>query len=328
MLKYILSLFKEKEFFPGVAGDGITENSPVYEFNEVVGKSAVPTFGEPKGIKYPYQYQYTSSSCVGFSVAKIVCILYHQYSGKKVKFSGGWFYRQRYNLPAEGMWFFDIARLASKGAVLEELLPSEGLTERQMNSLEIDDFHVNMADAFKLPEAWINLPIDFDTTCATHEKTNKPVMVWFKFGRNEFFRRKKPIILQKKSHSELPYQHSVVVIDTYTKDGEDIILIEDSADPEEFYQKEITREFFNERCTLARHPRDFKFLKGNKQVYDGSIISVQKILQSEGMFPIGIPFAENVGKFTREGLRKFQSKYGLPITGNLDESTRTMLSTY
>ena len=325
MLNYIKSLFAPKEFFPGIIGDGITETSPVYGFKEMVGASAPATFGEPKGIKYPYQFQATSSSCVGFSMAKIVSILYYKATGQMVKFSGGWYYAQRVNKPTEGMWFYDIANLAQKGAVPEYLLPSEGLSEKQMNNLEINDFHYNTADAFSVNDVWVDLPLDFDTVAATIEKTDKPIMVWFKFGKGEFFRQLIPRIVNKLSRDEQPWQHSVDAIDAYTRDGVDYILIEDSADPEQFYQKEITREFFNARCTLARYPRKLKYAKGEKSLYDGTIISAQKALQAEGFFPLNVPFAENVGKVTRESLRKFQSHYGLQITGQLDEATKEVL---
>lgn len=325
MLNFLRNLFKEKDIFTGVLGDGITENSPVYDFTEAVGASSKATFGAPKGIKYPYQYQYLSSGCVAFTQAKITLILYYKETQKMIKFSAKWFYEQRANFPTEGMWFYDIANLANKGAVPEDLLPSHGLTESEMNSKAITEFHENVADAFSIPNAWVNLPLDFDTVAATLEKTDKPVMVWFKFGKGEFFKKLIPVILKNVGVDELPWQHSVTAIDAYTRDGVDYILIEDSADPEAFYQKEITREFFNARCTLARHPRNFKYAIGDKVPYDGTIISAQKILQAEGLFPVGIPFAENVGKFTREALRKFQSKYGLPITGQLDETTKNLL---
>lgn len=325
MLNYIKSLFAPKEFFPGIIGDGVTEASPVYDFDEMVGASAPATFGKPKGIKFPYNFQYLSSGCVGFSMAKMVCILYYMATGQVVEFSGGWFYTRRINKPVEGMWFYNIADLAQEGAVPEYLLPSNGLSEKEMNNLEINDFHFNIADAFSVPDAWVNLPLDFDTVAATYIKTGKPIMVWFKFGKSEFFRQLIPRIVNKLSRDEQPWQHSVVLVDAYTRDGVDYILIEDSADPEQFYQKEITREFFNARCTLARYPRRLKYAKGEKTLYDGTIISAQKALQSEGFFPLNVPFAENVGKVTRESLRKFQSHYGLQITGQLDEATKEVL---
>jgi hypothetical protein len=251
-----------------------------------VGVSATPNFPVKKTTeleKFTYQGQLKQSSCVAFTMAKIAQILYYRFSGRKIKFSPGFYYPRRLNKPSLGMYFTDITALASEGACLYDLLPCEGMTEEQINNLRVEDYHKQSADAFALPKDWIDT-VDFDTTAATLEKTKKPVMLWFSFGPGEFFGTSKPKILGNNK----PWHHSVCATESFTdmNSGIQYIKIEDSADKENYYEKYITREFFNSRCWLHAYPRNFVFTKEQTiPVYTGTVKSMQAVLQALGHFP-------------------------------------------
>lgn len=317
----ILSVLSERQTqYLGIRGDNQSEtpNPGVHEFGEIVGASAPASFPNKKWsdvATYFKQYQWTQSSCVAHTLAKICSILYFKYKGALVKFSPGFWYRQRFNFPEEGMWFGDIQKLGQQGALLYDLMPTEGLNEIDLNNLKIEQYHKDVADGFKLPENWVNVPIDFDTVAATLEKTGKPMMVWFRFGRGEWFGQSVP----KKMTSDLVFAHSVTAIESYSLNGVQYIRVEDSAESEK-WQKDITRDFFS-RCYLARYPINFKFIQGDKPIFDGSIISLQKCLVYELILPSNITFAENVGPLTSKGLITFQKKYGLLETGRFDTAT-------
>lgn len=315
----------EDEFFSGVLGvPNDTEN--IIDFSEIVATSATPLFKKKKESEvrsFPYQYQYTSSSCVSFGMAKVALILYYLKTGRIVKFSPGFWYKRRKNYPQEGMIIDDIENLASTGSLIYDLLPCEGFTEDQMNDLTIEQYHYDSADAFAIPTNWVKLPIDFDTVAASIEKTGKGVKLWFNIATGEFFRNKTPVYKGTKVVS----RHEVVAVDAYTNEkGEQVIRIEDSADPQNFYQKDITRNFFNKRCILARYPVRFKFQADiHRPVYDGSIISLQKVLLYEGFFPSNVDFVESYGKLTRKGVVSFQEKYGIDTTGTVGPITKAKL---
>lgn len=307
----------------GVIGKGeFTEG--VYPQSDVVAKVARPLFRTIKSLdearKFPYQYQDGTSGCVAFTISKIGTVLYHIKTGRIIKFSPAFIYVPRINAPEEGMVFDDAQYLASKGLCLYDLLPCEGISEKEINSLIIEDYHKQSADAFAFPKNWVELPLDFDTVASTIENTQKPIMLWFSFGPKEFFGTQYPRIVQQRGI----WNHSVTAVDAFTLNGVEYILIEDSADKENIYRKLISRSFFN-RCWLARYPINFKFAITDKPVYDGSIISVQKIMQYDKCFPSNIPFAENWGPVSRDSMKKWQDKYAINPTGLLDSVTVSIL---
>jgi hypothetical protein len=313
MWNFIKQLFtKKEEWIPGVLSEGDLGNN-IHSFEEGVGISATPRFPLKKISeleKFTYQYQARQSSCVAFTTAKIAQILYYRLTGRKVKFSPGFYYSRRFNKPELGMFFSDIKTLASEGACLYDLLPCEGLTEEQINNLEIEEYHKQSADAFALPKDWIDT-IDFDTTAATISKTKKPVMLWFSFGPGEWFGTSKPKILG----NDKKYHHSVCATETFTElpSGIQYIKIEDSADTEKYYEKYITREFFNDRCWLHVYPRNFKFTKEkNIPIFTGTVKSMQAILQALGYFPDDKTLLTGFwGSITDNAVSEFCKAYGL-----------------
>jgi len=324
----IIEFFKNLFFPPKVPFYGIIDKyiTPIYDFKEVVASANVPTFNGVNGDgsirKFPYQYQDGSSSCVAFTCSKIATVLYYLLKGVIVKFSPGFFYVQRSNKPQGGMHINDIVKIAStKGCLIGDLMPSEGISESQINALEIEQYQFDSADAFKLPDAWVELPLNFDIIASTIEATKKPIMVWFAFGPAELFGTIFPRILNNGNDR----RHSMTLVDT-SRNYNNSLVIEDSADKETWYQKFVDRTFFK-KCILARYPINFKFAIGQTEIiYTGTIASLQDILRSEGFFPTNIQSTGVFGAITKESLAKFQKAHGIsPALGVFGPITKAYL---
>ncbi len=303
----------------GILGDGHYDN--LVRFNEMVAFSAEPQFkvkNQAEWRKFPYQYQASTSACVAFTISKIATVLYNNISNYIVKFSPAFYYVRRFNKPNEGMAFANAVDLAKTGALPYDLLPCENLTEKDINKLEVKDYHLKVADAFEFPHNWVELPVDFETVAATIEVTNKAIMLWFKFGPQEFFNQQIPVVLNKLNI----WKHSVTAVDAFTYNGVKYLLIEDSASKEGVYRKLVTKEFFNNKCILARYPINFKFALGEERPhYTGTITSLQDCLKFEGFFPKNVESTGIVGKITKDALKQFQTKYALLVTGDVNNPT-------
>jgi len=314
---------RHEDFFPGIVSRG--DSHRFFPQSEVVASIARPEFkakSENEIRSFPYQYQGKKSACVAYTIAKILTILYYLKTNRIVKFSPTPIYSQRVNKPGEGMIFSDARMLAGRGTVPDTVIPSDELTEEEMTNYELDEIIKNAADGFAVSEDWVELPIDFDVVASTIEKTGKGIMLWFYFGPKEFFGIKIP----KSILSVFTWwRHSVTGVDAFSRELIEYLRIEDSADKEHLYKKDINREFFNSRCILAAYPIEFKFETKGGATYNGTLISLQKCLQSQGFFPMNVPFAERLGPVTRDSLKKFQTKYGLQVTGTLTEETRYLI---
>lgn len=329
ILEFLKKLFGKKEEVRNFGVLGIGEPlDTVYKQEDVVAKIAQAEFKPKSRLEWRTffrQWQDGCSGCVAFTKAKIASILYFLKTGRKVKFTPGFDYTQRANRPGEGMYFSDIVKLASKGCLLYDLMPCEGFSEGQMNSLVVEQYHRDAADAFMFPDTWVTIdPKDFNAIASTIEKTGKGIMLWFTFGPGEFFSTQKP----KYLNSDNPWAHSVTAVDAFTFEGKKYILIEDSAENNEnLYQKLIDEEFLLKKCYLAAYPINFKFAIGTdgKPSYDGSIISLQKCLRYEGKFPENVAYVESNGPITQQAVKKFQAENSLEQTGFVGPKTKALL---
>lgn len=311
---------KDEVQFLGILGEQNRQN--VFQFDEVVAGASAPVWETRLPRSFLSQYQYKSSACVAFTVAKIAQILYFLKIGRMIKFSPGWIYRKR-NPKVEGMWIDNAVSLAGSGLPTEELYPSEGLTEEEINSLPDLPFSEGVAKEFALSVNWVELPVDFDTIASTIQKTKKGVMLWFSFGPGEWFGTSFPFI----SGSYKPYRHSVTAVDAVKHDGTAYIIIEDSADVSSPFkhQKYISRTFLS-RCFLARYPLSFKYdATVDKPRYDKSIKSLQDCLRFEGVFPSNVPSTGFLGDITIAAIKQFQSRYNIQQTGGVGPVTTAKL---
>ena len=337
MLDFLKKLFSRKseqpKIFLGVLGYGEQDN--LFDFKEVVdpttaavaaASASYPEKTPAQWRAFLSQFQAQSSACVAFTIAKIAQILYFLRSGRKIRFSPGWIYRQR-QPKIEGMHIDNVIKLASQGMIPEELFPSENLNETEINSLPDQPYAPGVAEEFAIPSNWVNLPIDFDTIATSIHKTNKGVMLWFDFGPLEWFHQGIARIVANKK----PWLHSVCAVDAIRYKGTDYLVIEDSADiSSEFgHRKLVSRDFLKRRCLLARYPLSFKFdaQTSARPSYDGSVSSLQDCLTYEGVFPSNVTARGYFGEITRKAVIDFQKKYDIPMTGTVGPITNARLKT-
>ena len=294
--------------------DNSAPSSSVVSQTEVVAQIATANF---KGVKgdgtirnFPYQYQNGCSGCVCFTASKIGTILYSLLKNTIINFSPGFIYTQRRNKPEQGTCFDDMVKISNtKGCLLGELMPSEGIDETDMNALTIAPYQAQEALAFTLPPTWVDIGLDFNSVASTVEATKKGIMLWFNFSLGEFFGTQYPSILNGNN----TWQHSVTAVDTTIINGVKYIVIEDSADEEPLYQKYISQSFFNAKCFLARYPLNFNWSipVTPKPKFDGSVTSLQDCLKYDGELASNIPSTGFFGDLTKQALIKYQTKYNI-----------------
>ncbi len=334
IIKFILSFFSKKEDpkdFPGAILPTEEQLGEMPKLGELV--SAInPVIWKPLDIsklpKYPVYSQNGSGSCVAMSICLIASILYKIRTGNTLMFSAAWIYQQRINRPSSGMIGTDAFKIASQGLLPEDLMPSQDLGESVINAVPTQPWFKALAGILALEDTLIQLPIkDIETVASVMQTTKKPVNVWYDFFRTEW--TSVPFIIAYTIYDTF-IRHSVVAIDYGMYDGEKAIAIQESwgVGATMFGTVRIIKESFHrQRNLFAAYPRKFKFdvTAGDKPSYTGSIVSFQKCMLSIGLFPVGIPFAENWGVITTQTCKKFQEKYGITQTGTLGPITTAKL---
>ncbi len=326
----------EKTFIHGAVLDDADVLAAQPKFEEIVAK-ANPVIWKPLDISkfpdYPIRNQDSSSGCVSFTLSLIGSIIYYFRTGNWVPFSPAWIYSQRSNKPREGMIGTNAFELAETvGLLPDQFLPSDNLSEMDMNYPKVFSWYAKVAEIFKLDTQLVILPIkDIETAASVIQTSQKPLMVWFDFGPGEW------VQVPKILSSYTPYRHSVTFIPpsnptemTYgIYEGEKAIIIQDSwgKDLETIGGKRIIKEsFFKARNVFAVYPFRFKFDAVNgKPSFDGSTKSLQDCLKYDGEFPTNIDSTGTLGPITISSIKLFQKKYNIDQTGTVGPKTTMKL---
>jgi len=327
MFNFIKDLFKPKpkyqELGALIYNDRDTEN--LYKFDEIVATANKVNWNKqlnPERFNFPVRNQNGSGSCVGATRALIWSIMYFQRTGIWVDFSFKWVYGQRSNKPAEGMFAQDVL---SVGMIPDDLMPSDNLSEAQMNDIKLLPWLPEIAKVFEMGVP-ITVPVkDIDKIASIIETTGKPLQIFVRFGPGEW--GKVPKILG----NNMPYGHSITVLPEYgLYESEKALLIQDSwgKDLNTINGKRIIKEsFFKQRNVFAQYWMNFKFDGMNtKPKYDGSVTSLQDCLTYDGVFPSNVTARGYFGQVTVEAVKKFQAKYGILVTGSVGRVTTAKLN--
>jgi len=338
MFDFLKKIFTNtKEAPPGLILPSEEELNKLTKFDEIVAMAS-PVEWKALDVKklpeYPIRNQNGSSSCVAFTLATMCSILYYMRTGDWVDFSARWFYFWRSNKPLPGMIGTNAFEVASTiGALPEEMLLSDNMSEENMNNPTIREWFKFVAEIFRLDTKFVLLPVgDISTAASVVQVTGKPLMVWFRFGDGEWGKIPKIVSIST------PYNHSVTFISPKKDgemtfgiyEGEKAIVIQDSwgkiADT--FNGKRIIKEsFFKARNLFVAYPFRFKFDVTEKPTFIGTVVSFQECMRSIALFPNNISFVENWGPITKKACVDFQNKNGLPETGVLDTATVNKLKT-
>lgn len=308
---------------------------------------------------FPIFDQNGSGSCVAQTVAKMLGVMYWLLNGIYVHFSATHVYQRRVNKPSGGMVGVDAGNIAQKGVTLEELVPSQKMTDKQMDGVKIEKYKEEVGLVFKMGN-YVQLPIgSIEAIASTIQKTGKPVMVWYYFDYPEW--TSTPTVKNNYNGAHTaPCRHSVTAVDftilgkEHTSDkklhGQKALIIDDSWGTKygEKGQRFITEEFHAKRNFFALYFTSFKFQDGQPDatrprytfskdmfydpkapvVYgDKEVIALQNVLKFEGVFPSNVDSTGYFGSVTRKAVSDFQVKYGItPIDGYVGKKTRAKLN--
>lgn len=307
--------------------------------------------------RFGLQDQDGSGSCVEQTIKKLAGINLFLKEGTYVEFSAA-YYQLRSNKPSPGMIgdeAFEIWR--KEGITLESLVPSQKMSDAQMDAIKVEQYEKDIAAVFKVGGHYDLPQKDIEAVASTIQATGKGVMVWFYFTYAEW--GDVPTILDSSLSllTQSALRHSVTAVDyfLYPVNGvlKKCLLIEDSwGEFGQFKgQRIITEDFFRVRNWYSHYPTSFKFEMGivdpvkpkpayrflkplvfiawddvRNQPVDMAlhltqvvdVAALQKILQYEGLFPINQSITGYYGALTAKAVYAYQVKYAVAPLSELD----------
>lgn len=307
---------------------------------EEIGKVAVVDWQEKTDWKtYESFDQNGSSSCVANAVSKMLGIENMKEEGKFIHFSPRDIYTRRTNKPGEGMSFREAMEIGSKyGATLEQLMPSQGLSETIMNSAEDRKPFDEIIAKIGRGGNYVALPCDINAI-ATILLRGKGVLLGFTFDYSEWD-RVVPVI-----NGTPKYCHAVCATDFGLLNGKKVIAIDESWGLKNIKQRFLTEDWFAKRCVASWYFEDLsnKEAIGITQKYqflfdldlemeNGDVVKLQEILKALGFFPKDQNCTGYYGGITAKAVLDFQLKYGIvaskdePGAGRFGPKTREKLN--
>lgn len=235
-----------------------------YHFEEVVASvNPVNWVEKPPSTwrKFPIYNQNGSGSCVAQTMAKLMGIMYWLKNGKYVHFSATHIYQRRTNKPSSGMGGVDVFNIAREGVTLEELVPSQSMTDAQMDSYVIDEYKKKVGEVFKIGNFLI-LPIkDIDTIASIIQTTGKGVMCWVYFKNDEWTEVPTIKYPNLDPYADTTGRHSTTYVEFTLHEGEKALITDDSWGTSygKAGQRVIKESFFKERNLFAAYPINFAF---------------------------------------------------------------------
>lgn len=301
------------------------EKAENYKLAEIVASiSPVEWVEKNDWTQYPIRNQDGSLTCVCQTLATEMGIIFKQKYGKFIDFSSSFPYQQRGGNYG-GCTSSDVYSVFPKiGNIFESQMAGQNLREDEVLNIPLENYYKDLALPFTVKR--IELPVDFETVASTIQATGKGVMVWFHFSYDEW--TDMPVVLPQPTTSG----HSVTAVDCLLKNGKKYLVIQDSWGLQYAMggYRFISEEYFNARCFLASYLKTFQKLviteDSVKPIYNGSIISLQKCLKWEGLFPANVAEVENYGNITKGAVIAFQKKYGItPAVGYFGQKTQAKI---
>jgi hypothetical protein len=340
-----------EEKYVGVIEQTEEQKKGNYAFAEIVASANPVQWHEkkqPSGLnfiyndktwrKFPVRNQDGSGTCVAQTFAKLMGILAYLKWGIFIVFSAGHIYIRRVNKTwgnGEGMVADDVYKIGQQGVTLEEFMPSQNMSEQQINALYENDLHkqVNL----KIGN-YIFLPVgDIEAIASVIQTTKKGVMTWYRFWNKEW--NAVPVVISANP----PSHHSVAGVDHTLYDKEKSLVIDESWGNTYGFegQRVIKESWHKERNTHASYPMDFQFnsdtvpqpdketfnkdlefialdsntqqvlasLVGKHEAQKSDVIRLQDILKKEGLFPTNISSTGLFHNLTKKAVQAFQVKY-------------------
>lgn len=278
---------------------------------------------------FPVLNQYESFTCGANALAKANGIAFHSKFGSYIPFSRAHIYQRRLNVGLPGMALYDMFRVASEGITLEAIVKSPLKTDADHDNAVIESWMKKEGETWKV-SGGVYLNNDIDTIASVIQTTGKGVILLTYFLAGEVSKEIPYIVNSTLTQWDaIALRHYWVAVDYTLYKGQKCLIIEDSAHFGGLNRRIVTEDWVNKRVVGAGYPMNFSFQEkvGNKPTYDGmTVISAQKCLRYEGLFPTNVDYFESVGPTTRKALAAFQSRYGLTVNGAIDAPTRNKLN--
>lgn len=296
-------------------------------FKDIVASANAVVWKEKKEWRtFPKLDQWQSFMCGANVLAKAMGVSFFLKFGTYINFSRADIYQRRFNRPSPGMTLADLFRIASEGVTLEQLTPKEIYTDADADTLLIESYKRKVGEVFSV-SGGVYLPSDMETMASVIQTTEKAIILLTFFNSKEWS-REYPLVIDTKLKVTDGLRHFVAAVDFGLVNGKKHLKIEDSAKFGGLYERKLDEEWVSRRVYGAGYLMNFKFQVGvgDRPTYDGmTIISTQKCLRFEGLFPINIDYFENLGPSTRIAIKAFQKKYSLAETSQLDAGTQNKL---
>lgn len=321
-----------------------------YQQKEVVAATAAVQWREkqPSEIrKFPIFNQDGSGSCVMQTECKELGIMRWLTDGTYVHFSVADGYQRRVNTPAGGMGAIDARQIAKAGITLEDLSPSQNMSDAQLDGIVVEPYKHQVGAVFGV-QNYLALPtMDIDSIASTIQATGKGVMVWFYFLIDEW--TLKPTVLHPdiQLSATTTLRHSVTAVDFTMQGNEKCLVIEDSWGPNagDNGQRIIGESFFKARNWYAGYLVNFKFQSApttkpshNFQIdlelgqTSDEVKALQDCLRWDGEFPANADSTGYYGPVTQKAVGDYQIRHGIvtsitaPGYGRCGPNTRTDLN--
>ncbi len=302
-------------------------------FGEVVASAAAVNWNKTAFRVFPELNQRLSYMCGAFSGKKHLGVSYSQkYPGDAwIDFSEEDIYQRRSNQDTPGMALWDIFRILSEGVTLKALTNATINTDADAETCKIDSWKRERIGAAFAIDKPVYVPSGaFETIASVIQTTGKTVICTMYFTADEWS-LEFPLAKYSNLDFGLSLHHFANAVDFVTLNGVRYLVFEDSAHFGGISRRFVSKDFFVARnypgATANGYMMNFKFYPvQNGAKYDGSIVSLQKCLQSIGLFPANVGFIESVGPITREAIKKFQAANGIGPVGTLTDETRALIT--
>lgn len=245
------------------------EKQKDYHFAETVAAAAPVNWVEKKKYRqFPIFDQDGSGSCVAQTMAKLMGIMYglNNPAIGYVHFSATHIYKRRFNKPDGGMSGQDVFKIAQQGVTLEALVPSQKMTDAEMDGAVITPEKEEVGKIFRIGN-YLMLPVrDIETVASIIQQTGKGVMVWFYFKSAEWDKDPSVKFPDLDLYAGSTARHSVAGVDFTLYKGKKAIVIDDSWGPNAGNgsgQRIIDEDFFKARNWFAAYPINFKYQEGS-----------------------------------------------------------------
>lgn len=268
---------------------------------------------------FPEKNQGMGNSCMANAYAKTRGVLSELRDGKYIDFSAADEYQRRANSPDPGMYLYDLFDIGGKGLTLEALVPSEQLSDAQIDSIVVEPHERAVGDVFATDDTPIYIPNgDFDACASVIQTTGKAIVSMFYFTAREWSRQVPEVMDSIAVRDAKALRHGIALVDAFSYKGVQYIRAEDSAHFGGFADRLITREMFEARNFGNGYDMGFKFDEGagKRPKWNGTIVSLQECLRWLGLFPTNVSYVEHIGPVTTAAVKAYQEKFGIkPAVG-------------